>query len=145
MNIILEPLILRISVWINNRSSYLAGAIYLIEKFQTYTEHFIILEEEAHEKIGPHAFSIIVRDTAKFSKDEFVAFLDEKGVDSRNLFYSIPTQCPSYEFLGHQSGDFAQAEYCSQNGTHIGIHQDIELEDLDYVADVTKEFLNQKG
>lgn len=116
--------------------------LYLIEKFKKFDESFITITEEPHEKIGPHAFSIIVRKNAGFTKDELVAYYDKAGIDSRNLFYSIPTQCPSYAFLGKKLGDFPEAEYCSDNGTHIGIHQDIELKQLDYVAAVTEEFLN---
>ena len=119
--------------------------LYLIDKFKKFEKYFITIQEESHEKIGPHAFSIIVREKMSFTKDEFVAYLDKAGVDSRNLFYSIPTQCPSYAFLGKEIGDFPEAEYCSNNGTHIGIHQDIELRQLDYVAQVTEEFLRSKG
>ncbi|MCK5014391.1 MAG: DegT/DnrJ/EryC1/StrS family aminotransferase [Candidatus Omnitrophica bacterium] len=118
--------------------------LYLIEKFKQFEDHFITIKEEPREKIGPHAFSIIVKEGVKFTKDEFVAFIEEAGVDSRNLFYSIPTQCANYAFLGKKLGDFPEAEYCSDNGTHIGIHQDIELEDLDYVEQVVKDFLRSR-
>ena len=119
--------------------------LYLIDKFKKFNDYFITLKEEAHERIGPHAFSIIVREQAGFTKDELVDYLDKAGVDSRNLFYSIPTQCPSYAFLGKKLGQFPEAEYCSTHGTHIGIHQDIELKDLDYVAQVVKDFIQSKG
>jgi dTDP-4-amino-4,6-dideoxygalactose transaminase len=123
--------------------------LYLIDKFKRFEKYFITIQEEPHEKIGPHAFSIIVRrsrrEKSPFTKNEFVAYLEQSGVDSRNLFYSIPTQCPSYAFLGKKLGDFPEAEYCSNNGTHIGIHQDIELKDLDYVTQVTGDFLKSKG
>ena len=118
---------------------------YLIEKFRRFDKVFITLKEEPFEKLGPHAFSIIVREGAGFTKDEFVAFLEAKSVDSRNLFYSMPTQCPSYAFLGHQRGEFPEAEYCSDHGTHIGIHQDIGLHQLDHVVSVVEEFLKNKG
>jgi dTDP-4-amino-4,6-dideoxygalactose transaminase len=118
--------------------------LYLIDKFKQFDEYFLTQEEEPYEKIGPHAFSIIVKEEAPFNKDEYVSFLLDVGVDSRNLFYSIPTQCPSYKFLGHKLGDFPEAEFCSNNGTHIGIHQDIEIDGLDYVVDVTEKFLKLK-
>jgi len=118
---------------------------YLIEKFKKFDEYFIYTKEDSHEKIGPHAFGIILREGLNFTKDEFVDFIESKGVDSRNLFYSIPTQCSGYAFMGYSLGDFPEAEYCSDNGLHIGIHQDIELEDLDYVEEVVVEFLKTKG
>lgn len=118
--------------------------LYLIDKFEAFQDVFITLKEEEYEKIGPHAFSIIVREDAGFTKDDFVAYIESKGIDSRNLFYSIPTQCPNYSFMGKKIGDYPEAEYCSDNGTHIGIHQHLELEQLDYVADVVNEFLNNR-
>jgi dTDP-4-amino-4,6-dideoxygalactose transaminase len=119
--------------------------LYLMDRFKPFEEYFITLKEEAYEKIGPHAFSIILRERVGFTKDEFVDYIEKAGVDSRNLFYSIPTQCPSYAFLGKKLGDFPEAEYCSDHGTHIGIHQDIELDDLDYVVEVVQNFLKSKG
>lgn len=118
--------------------------LYLIDKFKKFEEFFISIKEEDNEKIGPHAFSIILREELSFTKDEMVDYLDEKGIDSRNLFYSIPTQCMSYEFLGYQSGDFPEAEYCSDFGFHIGIHQDIEIAQLDYVVETIEQFLKNK-
>lgn len=119
--------------------------LYLIDKFRRFDKYFITLKEEPYEKLGPHAFSIILREGLNFTKDEFVAYIEEKGVDSRNLFYSMPTQCPSYAFLGYKLGDFPEAEYCSDHGTHIGIHQDIEVGQLDYVVEVVESFLKAKG
>ena len=119
--------------------------LYLVDKFKKYDEYFIITKEDEGEKIGPHAFSMIVRDNTKFTKNEFVKYLDEASIDSRNLFYSIPTQCPSYAFLDHKLGDFPEAEYCSENGTHIGIHQDIDVGALDYIDGVVGKFLQSKG
>jgi dTDP-4-amino-4,6-dideoxygalactose transaminase len=119
--------------------------LYLIKKFQKFDPYFITIKEDAHEKIGPHAYSIILREDLPFSKDEIVEHLDKAGIDSRNLFYSMPTQCPSYQFLGHKPGDFPEAEYCGDNGFHVGIHQDIELSQLDYVVEVVEKFLKSKG
>lgn len=118
--------------------------LYLIEKFQKFEDYFITIKEESHEKIGPHAFSIIIRENAGFTKNEFVEYIESNGIDSRNLFYSIPTQCASYSFLGKKLGDFPEAEFCSDHGTHIGIHQDIELKDLDYVERVVRDFIKSK-
>jgi dTDP-4-amino-4,6-dideoxygalactose transaminase len=116
----------------------------LIEKFKDFAKFFITIQEDPGEKIGPHAFSIILKEGLPFSKDEIVDYLDRAGIDSRNLFYSIPTQCPSYKFLGHKLGDFPEAEYCGNNGFHIGVHQDLTVKDMDYVAEMVRKFLKLK-
>lgn len=118
---------------------------YLSNKFKRFEKYFYYSKEEKYEKVGPHAFAIILKEGLNFTKDEFVNYLDSAGIDSRNLFYSIPTQCPGYSFLGYKLGDFPESEYCANNGTHIGIHQDIGLKNCDYVANVTADFLSKKG
>ena len=117
----------------------------LIERFREFDPFFITLKEDQNEKIGPHAFSIILKPGLPFTKDEMVDELDGAGIDSRNLFYSIPTQCPSYQFLGHRLGDFPEAEYCGDHGFHVGLHQDLNEDHMDYVADKVRGFLKQKG
>ena len=116
----------------------------IIKHFKKFEEYFIYTTEGKDEKIGPHAFAVILKEGLPFTKDEFVNYLDEQGVDSRNLFYSIPTQTPSYQFLGHKLGDFPQAEYCGNHGLHFGIHQDLREENMDYVAEVVQSFLTNK-
>lgn len=118
---------------------------HLIKAFGQFDKYFWYLKEEKHEVLGPHAFSIILKPNLNFTKNEFVTYLEVQGVDSRNLFYSIPTQTPSYEFMGHHLGDFPETEYCSDHGTHIGCHQDVDLEQMDYIVRVVKEFLLSKG
>ena len=120
------------------------NVLHLIKGFKKFEKYFITLQEDKGEKLGPHAFSIIVRPKAGFTKDEFVSYIEANGVDSRNLFYSIPTQCPSYAFLGHKLGDFPEAEFCSNNGTHIGCHQDLELDQLDHAIQTVEKFLRRK-
>jgi len=114
---------------------------YLIQQFKRFAEFFSSIEEAPHEKLGPHAFPITVCKGAPFTKEEFVRFIEEAGIDSRNLFYSIPTQCPGYAFLGYKKKDFPNAEYFGNNGCHIGVHQDLEIADLDYVINVVNRFL----
>ncbi|MCA9400434.1 MAG: DegT/DnrJ/EryC1/StrS family aminotransferase, partial [Candidatus Omnitrophica bacterium] len=120
-----------------------ANLLHLIEGFKPFEEYFYSIREDAGEVIGPHAFSIIVKEGMPFTKDDLVQYYDEQGVDSRNLFYSIPTQCPSYAFLGHGLGDYPEAEYCSNHGTHIGIHQDVGIAEMDYILEVTEQFLKK--
>lgn len=119
--------------------------LHLIEQFRKFDPYFITIKEDAGEKIGPHAYSVILREGLNFTKEEFVQYLDQAGVDSRNLFNSIPTQCESYAFLEYQLGDFPQAEYCGNHGFHFGIHQDIELAQLDYVVQTVEQFLRLHG
>jgi len=59
------------------------------------------------------------------------------------LFLSMPTQCPGFEFLGYELGEFPNAEYMGNNGLHIGVHQEINKEHIDYIIKTIEDFLSK--
>jgi len=71
-------------------------------------------------------------------------YLESNGIDTRSLFLSMPTQCKGFEFLGYKPGQFPEAEYIGKNGLHIGIHQDIRREQMDYFIELLGKFLINK-
>ncbi len=113
----------------------------MIEQLKEFRDYFTSISEEKNEKIGPHAFPIIIKENAPFKRDELVTYLDENGVDTRDLFSSIPTQCPGFEFLGYKPGDFPNSEYIGNNGLHVGVHQDLNQAHIDYLFKTFKKFL----
>jgi dTDP-4-amino-4,6-dideoxygalactose transaminase len=119
--------------------------LYLINNFGQFSPVLYTIKEEPYEEIGPHAFPIILGKDAKFTRNDLVSFLENKGIDSRNLFSSMPTQCAGFKFLGHKLGQFPNSEYIGNNGLHIGVHQDITKQDLDYVLSAIKEFLSKRS
>ena len=60
---------------------------------------------------------------------------------TRNLFLSMPTQCEGFSYLGHTLGEFPEAEYVGDSGLHIGVHQNLNQEDIDYVMETLDEFV----
>ncbi|MEW6006655.1 MAG: DegT/DnrJ/EryC1/StrS family aminotransferase [bacterium] len=114
---------------------------YLMEKFKKFSPYLTSIEKEPYEEIGPHALPIIVQEKAKFSRNQLVDFMEKKGIDTRTLFSSMPTQCHGFKFLGYKMGDFPHSEYIGENAIHIGVHQDLNKEELDYIINTVEEFL----
>ncbi|HOJ40119.1 MAG TPA: DegT/DnrJ/EryC1/StrS family aminotransferase, partial [bacterium] len=117
----------------------------LAECLKEFSDYFFFLQEAGHERIGPHAFPIILRPETGFTRDELIVYLARQGIDSRDLFSSIPTECSGYRFLGYQPGAFPVAEYISAHGLHVGVHQDIGKEEIEYLAETVRQFLQKKG
>ena len=126
---------------INKRHSNL---IKMIKRLDEFKEYLFTIKEERNEKIGPHAFPIIVKENAPFTRDDLVDYLDKNGIDTRDLFSSMPTQCPGFVFLGYKLGDFPNAEYMGNSGFHIGVHQDINDKHIDYIFEVLKSFIDSR-
>lgn len=116
---------------------------YLISKLAGFKEHLWTITKESHEELGPHALPIIVAEGSRFTRNQLVSFMEHKGIDTRNLFGSMPTQCAGYGYLGHRLGDFPHAEYIGDNGIHIGVHQDLGVKECDYIISVLDEFLGK--
>ena len=113
----------------------------MIERMGKYEPLLHTIHEEPHEQIGPHALPIMVDERAGFTRDQLAQHLEQRGVDTRSLFLSMPTQCPGFAFLGRKLGEFPEAEYVGNHGLHIGVHQNLTQEHLDYVFKVLDEFM----
>jgi dTDP-4-amino-4,6-dideoxygalactose transaminase len=113
----------------------------MIERFHEFSDYLWTLTEEEYERIGPHAFPFVVKEGAPFTRDELMLHLEKNGIDGRTLFSSIPTQCGGYEFLGYKVGDFPHAEYVGRNGIHVGVHQDVTDENIEWLVSVVRSLI----
>ncbi len=114
----------------------------MIRKFKKFSLHLKTIMEDKDERIGPHAFPVILKENLAFSRDQLGDYLEKNGIETRYLFSSMPTQCPGFSFLGYKTGDFPNAEYIGNNGLHIGVHQDLDTEHIDYFMDTVDKFLS---
>lgn len=115
----------------------------MIGRLDEFDEYFMTIHENTGEKIGPHAFPIIIREGAPFTRDNLTDYLEKNGIETRDLFLSMPTQCAGFYYLGKKLGDFPNAEYIGNNGLHIGVHQDLGKEHIDYLFHTLKSFLKR--
>ena len=114
---------------------------YLMDKFGKFQPYLVTIKEEPYERIGPHAFPVIVQEGAGFTRDKIVDYLEKNAIETRTLFSSMPTQCAGFKYLGYKTGDFPNAEYIGNNGFHIGVHQGLSQKHLDYFLDHVSSFL----
>jgi dTDP-4-amino-4,6-dideoxygalactose transaminase len=117
---------------------------YLMDQFESFHPYLATIEKTPHEEIGPHALPIIIQEEANFTRRQLVRHLETKGIDTRTLFSSMPTQCAGFKYLSHTLGDFPDAEYIGEQGIHVGVHQDIGRRECDYILNVISDFLSRK-
>jgi len=116
---------------------------YLMDQFKGFHPYLATIEKEPHEEIGPHALPIVIQEGAGFTRRPFVRSLEKRGIDTRTLFSSMPTQCAGFKYLGHALGDFPNAEYIGEHGIHIGVHQDLGRKECDYILNVISDFISK--
>lgn len=115
---------------------------YLKESTKDLEEELLFVEEESHEIVSPHAFSITLKDP-KRNHSKMYSFLESKGIQCKRNFGSMPTQHKAFEYLGHKKGEFPEAEYVGNNGLHFGIHQFLEKNDLDYASEILHRYFKK--
>ena len=91
------------------------------------------------EYIVPHGYP--VEFPARRARDHALKHLNDRGIESRVLFSSVPTQVPAYDFLGHRLGEFPVAERIGDCGLYVPCHQNLEEPDLHYIAQTLGELL----
>ena len=115
--------------------------LYVLERFARFHPYLATLQEGPHEKIGPHAIPIVIQEEASFTRAGLTHFLETNGIETRTLFASMPTQCAGFAYLGYREGQFPNAEYLGKKGIHIGVHQDLGLEEMGFVLQTLERFL----
>ncbi|MGC8839713.1 MAG: DegT/DnrJ/EryC1/StrS family aminotransferase [Anaerolineae bacterium] len=111
------------------------------ENVRGLNERLADLEEwfqlpEYDDAVGYLGYPLVVRPEAPFSRDAWCALLSARGIETRPLFRSIPTQQPAYAHLAEAyAGRVPNAEYLGERGFYLGCHQHLTSDDLDYVAE----------
>lgn len=99
-----------------------------------YEEHLTPFDDRNEdERISPLAFPILIKKTSPVKRQQITRFLEERGIETRTMFGSIPTQQPAYRFMGHRIGDFPNSELVGAQGFYIGVHQNLTEEDIVWV------------
>lgn len=99
------------------------------------------VEEDKHRINAPHAFSITLKQPGKIKT--LTDALDKADIAWKRNFGSMPTQHRAFSYLGHNIGDFPEAEYVGDNGIHIGVHKLLSPNDVYRICDVVTTVLRK--
>lgn len=106
----------------------------LLDMLSSLEEQLILYRDGRDEVVSPHAFALVMRDK-KRTADGLYNYLEERGIQCKTLFGSLPTQHKAFVFLGYRAGDFPVAERIGKTGLHFGIHQYLTDDDIGYAAE----------
>ncbi len=93
--------------------------------------------ESEGEYIVPHSYPLMAR-THEERQKLLIDLPQKHGIEARQLFYSIPTQCEAYAFLGEKFGTYPVAEDVGNHGFYLPCHQNITDEKLKYIGKVIR-------
>jgi CDP-6-deoxy-D-xylo-4-hexulose-3-dehydrase len=98
-------------------------------------------KETENGKSSCFGFSIVL-DGAPFTVAELRKHLEIRGIETRPIICGNIAKQPVMKKYEHRViGDLKNATDVMVNGFSIGVHQDVTLSDVDYVADAMNEFV----
>lgn len=118
----------------------------------TGLEEFLILPEPT-EKSEPSwfGFLITVKETANFTRDELVEYLEGKKIQTRMLFAGNLTKHPCFDEMRRDGrgykivGDLANTNTITKSTFWIGVYPGMSESMLAYMIKKIKEFIKEKG
>ena len=97
-------------------------------------DRLLLYRDGPGEVVCPHAVPVVLRE-ASVSMEGLYQHLEERGIQCKTLFGSLPTQHRAFEFLGYRPGSFPVAERIGRTGLHFGVHQYLHDDDIEYIAE----------
>lgn len=121
-----------------------AKADYLIRALKQFERFLQLPSWPRHAEHAFMLFPILVKDGAGFSRDDLICHLEDYNVETRYLMPLINQ--PIYKKLfGDLERHYPVARHLNKNGFYIGCHPEMNKSDLEYVADVFRDFFVKNG
>lgn len=111
---------------------------------QTLSKYLTEIQLPAIRPGCDHSFMMFPIVIKNEKKQKLVNFLESNGIETRDM---LPlTNQPIYkDLLGWYEGDYPVAQWINNNGFYIGCHQDLTLQDLEYISTCFDAYFNPKS
>ncbi len=117
---------------------------YLRRKLAPMEAYFILPQPAPGSDPSWFGFLMCVRDSAPFTRDELVVYLNQKKVGTRLLFGGNLTRQPAYLKKHFRVvGSLANSDLAMRNAFWVGVYPGIGAVMLDYVAQTIEEFIQK--
>ena len=103
-------------------------------------EHFVLPEATPNSNPSWFGFPMLVRETAPFSRNALIDFLNEKKIGTRQLFGGNLVRQPAYAGLNYRVvGDLPNSDRVMNQAFWIGVYPGLTPAMLDYVLETLNE------
>ena len=110
--------------------------------FRKWEEQFILPHATPGSDPAWFAYPVTVRQSAGFTRTEFTNYLDEKGVETRNLFAGNLLRQPAYEGINCRIQEpLANTDLIMNNTFFLGTFPGLGKPQIDYTLDVIGKFI----
>jgi len=110
--------------------------VYLIDGLRDLKEFFVLPEATANSDPSWFGLPLSVRETAPFTRNALIEFLDARKIATRQLFGGNLVRQPAYKGLNYRTvGDLANSDRVMNQAFWIGVYPGLTQPMLDYVIE----------
>jgi CDP-6-deoxy-D-xylo-4-hexulose-3-dehydrase len=109
-----------------------------------YEEHLILPQATPQSEPSWFGLLVTVRDGAPFSRRDFVAYLEARNIQTRQLFAGNLVRQPAFAGAPHRVlGDLAHTDKLMNDAFFVGVYPGLTPAMLDYMEEAFRGFLEQ--
>jgi len=118
----------------------------LREALHPFGDMLILPETPPNSEPSYFGFVITVREDAHFSRNELTGFLEQAGIETRNLFCGNLVRQPAYADIEFRIvGDLKNTDLIMNNTFFIGVYPGLKDEHIMYIAETFFGFMKKKS
>ncbi|HKN71099.1 MAG TPA: DegT/DnrJ/EryC1/StrS family aminotransferase, partial [Terriglobales bacterium] len=119
---------------------------YLKAGLDDVKEHFVLPEATPNSDPSWFGFPLLLRETAPFSRNALIEFLNGRKIGTRQLFGGNLVRQPAYAGLNYRViGDLRTSDRVMNQAFWVGVYPGLSAEMLDYVVDSFRHFISRRG
>lgn len=117
----------------------------LFEAFKKYEDFFYLPRPEANSDPSWFGFSLVVKETAPFTRRSIVQYLEENKIRTRMHFAGNLTRHPAYQGVSYRiHRDLHNTDLVMNNAFWIGCYPGLTEAMIDFIIRVFDEFIKKK-
>ncbi len=118
----------------------------LYDRLKKYENYFILPEVEPKADPSWFGFTITLKETAGFTRNEIVKHLEDNKIATRMLFAGNIIRHPSFGNVKYRRfGSLENTDFIMNNTFWIGVYPGISSEMITYTIDKIDEFIEKRG
>jgi CDP-6-deoxy-D-xylo-4-hexulose-3-dehydrase len=117
----------------------------LYEGLKAFEDRIILPETSPHSDPSWFCFLITVREGAGFSRNELTSFLEQNGIETRNLFCGNLMRHPAFlDIQKRQVADLTSTDFIMNNTFFVGLFPGIHDDHINYMLDKFHQFFKKE-
>lgn len=124
-----------------------ANHAHWVKELAPMDDLFVLQKERRGTRHSAFGFSLLIRPSAPFDRKEMMAFLEERGIETRPVAGSNMARQPGLRLWPHRlaSRKLPGADWVHDRGLFVGNHADVTSEQRDHFVRVVRAFVAKRG